>query len=289
MEAFFDQSVPWYLVDVPPTNRVMRKLLAEYAGIDDSAVEKHITDIRSKAWRVAPFPCVGSFLFAELVLSNFPVYQEILSNLQSGTWTRYLEVGCGLGQDIRKLIHDGAPKTSVMGTDLLPGLLESGHDLFRDADALPLGKSLFAADFLDTSDANVLAAAGLDGTVDVIHATMFLHCFDRPTQLVACQRIVSLLKRDKPGVMIVGKQGGVANEALAREYPVKGPMGQAGGVVRTNFLHNVDSFKALWEEVGNATGTRWSVKVEEEEVMDRGYLYFNEEEHRWLSFVIEKL
>ncbi|KAK8129683.1 methyltransferase domain-containing protein [Apiospora kogelbergensis] len=288
MEALFDQSVPWYLIDVPPTDRAMRQLLVEYAGVEDSAVEKHITDTRSKAWRVAPFPCVGSFLFAELVLSNFPVYPDIVANLKSGTWTRYLEVGCGLGQDIRKLIHDGVPMTSVMGTDLLPGLLESGHDLFRDADALPLGKSLFAADFLDVSDNNVLGKAGLDGTVDVIHATMFLHCFDRPAQLVACQRVITLLK-NQPGVMIVGKQGGVTKGASAREHPVKGPMGQIGGVVRTNFLHNVDSFKTLWDEVGQATGTRWNVQVCEEEVMDRGYLYFDEEEHRWLSFVIVKL
>ncbi|KAK8107230.1 methyltransferase [Apiospora kogelbergensis] len=288
MEALFDQSVPWYLIDVPPTDRAMRKLLVEYAGVEDSAVEKHITDTRSKAWRVAPFPCVGSFLFAELVLSNFPVYPDIVANLKSGTWTRYLEVGCGLGQDIRKLIHDGVPMTSVMGTDLLPGLLESGHDLFRDADALPLGKSLFAADFLDVSDNNVLGKASLDGTVDIIHATMFLHCFDRPAQLVACQRVITLLK-NQPGVMIVGKQGGVTKGASAREHPVKGPMGQIGGVVRTNFLHNVDSFKALWDEVGQATGTRWNVQVCEEEVMDRGYLYFDEEEHRWLSFVIVKL
>ncbi|KAK7978172.1 methyltransferase domain-containing protein [Apiospora saccharicola] len=288
MEAFFDQTVPWYLVDVPPTNSVMQKLLVEYAGIEEAKVDGHIANIRNKAWRVAPFPCVGSFLFAELVLSTFPVYPEIVSNLKSGTWSRYLEVGCGLGQDIRKLIQDGAPKTSVMGTDLLSGLLESGQELFQDTNALPLDQALFAADFLDTSDSNVLRKAGLDGTVDIIHATMFLHCFDRPTQLRACQRILALLKT-QPGVMIVGKQGGVSSTAEGREHPVKGPMGQVGGVVRTNFLHNVDSFRALWDEVGAATGTRWDVQVREEEVMDRGYLYFDEEEHRWLSFVITKL
>lgn len=231
---------------------------------------------------------MGSFLFAELVLSTFSVYPEIVSNLKSGTWSRYLEVGCGLGQDIRKLIQDGVPKTSVMGTDLLPGLLESGQEFFQDANTLPLGQSLFAADFLGASDDNVLSKAGLDGTVDVIHATMFLHCFDRPTQLRACQRILALLK-NKPGVMIVGKQGGVSSTAEAQEHPVKGPMGQVGGVVRTNFLHNVDSFKVLWDEVGLATETRWKIQVREEEVMDRGYLYFDEEEHRWLSFVITKL
>ncbi|KAK8086414.1 hypothetical protein PG994_001388 [Apiospora phragmitis] len=288
MESLFDQSVPWYFVDVPPTNPTMHKLLVEYAGVNDEEVQRHIANIRNKAWRVAPFPCVGSFLFAELVLSTFPVYREIVANLKSGAWARYPEVGCGLGQDIRKLIHDGVPKTSVIGTDLLPGLLESGQELFRDADALPLGQSFFAADFLDTSDENVLSKAVLDGTVDVIHATMFLHCFDRPTQLRACKRILTLLK-NRPGVMIVGKQGGVAKGAGAREHPVKGPMGQVGGVVRTNFLHNVDSFKALWDEVGQATGTRWNVQVQEEEIMDRGYLYFDEEEHRWLSFVVSRL
>lgn len=232
---------------------------------------------------------MGSFLFAEPVLSTFPVYPEIVANLQSGAWSRYLEVGCGLGQDMRQLVHDGAPKSSVVGTDLLPGLLESGQELFQDAEALPLGQFLYAADFLDTSPGNALSQAGLDGTVDVVHATMFLHCFDRPTQLRACRRILALLQPDRPGAMVVGRQGGVTQTAEAREHQVKGPMGRAGGVVRTNFLHHVDSFRALWDEVGRATGTRWDVQVREDEVMDRGYLYFDDEEHRWLNFVITRL
>lgn len=221
-------------------------------------------------------------------MSTFPIYQTVLGNLRSGAWTRYLEVGCGLGQDLRKLIYDGAPASAVLGTDLLAGLLTSGQTLFHDADSLPLGTSLLAADFLDEGPENVLAAAQLDGSVDVVHASMFLHCFDRPTQLRACRRIVRLLK-PQPGVMVVGKSGGVAATGKGgREEVAKGPLGSLGGVVRTTFLHDVDSFKALWDDVGRETSTSWEVEAVEEEVHDAGNLYFDENDHRWVTFVVTR-
>lgn len=210
----------------------------------------------------------------------------MLENLRSGVWTRYLEVGCGLGQDLRKLIHDGAPASAVLGTDLLAGLLTSGQTLFRDADTLALGTSLLAVDFLDEGPDNTLATAQLDGSVDVVHASMFLHCFDRPTQLRACRRIVRLLK-PKPGVAVVGKTGGVTVTGQeGREEVAKGPLGSLGGVVRTTFLHDVNSFKALWDEVGRETRTTWEVETVEEEVRDAGNLYFDENDHRWVRFVV---
>lgn len=57
---------------------------------------------------LAPFPCVGSYLFAELVLFKHPAYPDILNRLKSDPSSVYLKVGCGLAQDIRKLIADGA-------------------------------------------------------------------------------------------------------------------------------------------------------------------------------------
>lgn len=288
MEAVSTKSVPWYSETVPPIDPAMRELLVQYAGIEDSAVEKHLTDVRDEAWRVSPFPCVGTFLFADLALSTFPIYPTVLENLRSGAWTRYLDVGCGLGQDLRKLVHDGAPASAVLGTDLSAGLLTSGQALFRDADALPLGTSLLTANFLDEGPDNALAAAQLDGSVDVVHASMFLHCFDLSTQLRACRRIVRLLKPE-PGVMVVGKTGGVAATGRnGREEVTKGPVGSLGGVAVTSFLHDVNSFQTLWEEVGRESGTKWEVEAAEEEVRDAGNRYFDESDHRWVRFVVTR-
>ncbi|KAH7044044.1 hypothetical protein B0J12DRAFT_760511 [Macrophomina phaseolina] len=255
----FRKDVPWYVEQVPPLQPAMRELLA-------------------------PFPCVGSFLFAELALPTFPGYGGLVERLRDGE--RYLEIGCGLGQDVRKLLHAGVPPSSLHATDLLPGLISAGHSLFRDASTTsPL---FFAADFLDASDEGPLSPLG--HSMDVIHASMFLHCFDLSTQHRACARIVELLK-PKAGSTVVGRQGGVAPGAEPREEGVKGPMGELGGVKRTNYLHNEESFKAMWEEVGRKTGSKWSVQTATEEVnvADRGRLYFGDGDHRWLRFEVVRL
>jgi hypothetical protein len=207
-------------------------------------------------------------------------------------------VGCGLAQDVRKLIADGAPAASLRGTDLQGGLMACGHDMFRDAEALPLWcgggdgaqnsiKSTFvAADFLDESGASPLKA--WEGGADFVHASMFLHCFELPTQVHACKRIVALL-RAQPGSLLVGRSGGVSSGAGGPREEVKGPLGRIGGVKRTNYLHDVESFKAMWDHVGKETGTKWEVKVVEEEIGHAAGRYFAGEEHRWLRFEVSRL
>ncbi|KAK2610136.1 hypothetical protein N8I77_003590 [Diaporthe amygdali] len=292
METFLDTSVPWYIHEPPQLQPEFRQLVTEYARVKPEHVETHVQAVRDKAWRVAPFPCVGSYLFAELALFKHPAYPEILNRLATDPSSVYLEVGCGLAQDIRKLIADGAPAASLRGTDLQAGLMACGHDLFHDSEALPLatdsgelqGRTFVAANFLDDSDASALRA--WEGGADFVHASMFLHCFELPAQVRACKRIVALL-RSRPGSLLVGRSGGVSLAAGGpREEEPKGPLGRIGGVKRTNYLHDVGSFKSMWEQVGRETETKWDVKVVEEEIDDAGGRYFADEEHRWLRFEV---
>lgn len=237
---------------------------------------------------------MGSYLFAELALSKLPAYPAILSRLKSDPSSVYLEAGCGLAQDVRKLIADGAPAAQLRGTDLQAGLIACGHDLFRDSEQLPLsdggdvqGKTFVVADFLDESDASPLRA--WEGGADIVHASMFLHCFVLPMQVRACRRIVALL-RPRPGSLLVGLSGGVSLAAGgAREEGAKGPLGRIAGVKTTHYLHDIESFRSMWEQVGRETGTRWEVNVVEEEIADAGGRYFSGDEHRWLRFEVVRL
>lgn len=237
---------------------------------------------------------MGSYLFAELALSKLPAYPSILNRLKSDPSSVYLEVGCGLAQDVRKLVADGAPAAQLRGTDLQAGLMACGQDLFRDAEKLPLGdggdvqgKTFVAADFLDESDASPLRA--WEGGADIVHASMFLHCFELPTQVRACKRIVALLK-PRPGSLFVGRSGGVSLAAGgAREEEVKGPLRRIGGMKQTNYLHDVESFRGMWDQVGRETGTRWEVNAAEEAIDDAGGRYFSGDEHRWLRFEVVRL
>ncbi|KAL1848354.1 hypothetical protein Daus18300_013636 [Diaporthe australafricana] len=108
-------------------------------------------------------------------------------------------------------------------------------------------KTFVAAGFLDESDASPLEA--WEDGVYIVHASMLLHCFELPTQVRACKRIVALLKA-WPGSMLVGRSGGVSVAVGGpREEEVKGLLGRIGGMKGTRYLHNVESFKEMWELV----------------------------------------
>ena len=64
-------------------------------------------DQRGQVWKIAPYPCVGGFKFLELNMSLSPTYGNVLSRLKGGD--KLLDLGCCLGQDIRKLVYDGVP------------------------------------------------------------------------------------------------------------------------------------------------------------------------------------
>lgn len=52
MEAFLDTSVPWYIHEAPKLQPEFRELITKYANIQPQDVEKHVKDVRDKAWRV---------------------------------------------------------------------------------------------------------------------------------------------------------------------------------------------------------------------------------------------
>lgn len=47
-----------------------------------------------------------------------------------------LDLGCCCAQDLRKLVHDGAPSENLWGAELKGGFLELGYELFLDRETL---------------------------------------------------------------------------------------------------------------------------------------------------------
>lgn len=102
-----------------------------------------------------------------------------------------------------------------------------------------------AANVLDeTSDLD-----SLNGKVDIVFVGAFLHLFDYADQVKVAQRIVKLL-RPKKDSLILGRQVGNIN-----------PGEKAGRSGRSVFRHNEESFQKLWDEVGEATGTKWRAEA----------------------------
>jgi SAM-dependent methyltransferase len=170
--------------------------------------------------------------------------------------TIFLDLGCCLGQDLRKLVYDGAPAENVWGADLEYDFLKLGYDLFRDQDRL--GDKFLEADIFQEE-----CLGNLKGRVDIIHIGLFLHLWNWEWQLKACLAIVDILKQKK-GATVLGQQM-ASIEPGAVKYGKK-----------ELYKHDVRTFERLWKEVGEKTGTKWEVTAS----MDKG-LGVDKGERKW--------
>jgi SAM-dependent methyltransferase len=160
----------------------------------------------------------------------------------------FLDLGCCFGQDLRKLAADGAPSEHLYGSDLRPEFFDLGYELFRDKSTL---KSKFlVGDVFDASS----PLSELNGKIDIIYAASFLHLFSYEDQIKVCKRIVKLLKEKKDSV-VLGRQIGHENA---------GQQANRNDPTKTRWRHNEESFKRMWDEVGQSTASKWRVEVSSE-------------------------
>jgi SAM-dependent methyltransferase len=209
-----------------------------------------------------------------LAVADSPDYPQIIERLKTGN-ENFLDLGCCFGQEIRRLVADGAPSENTYGCDLRQDFFEQGYAFFKDRDTL---KSKFiVADIFDPNS----GLKEIDGNIDIIYAGSFIHLFGYEQQVEVCVRIAKLL-REKPGSLLVGRQighlnAGVMPHRMDKEHKM--------------FRHNPDSFQKLWDEVGEKTGTKWRVegKMTEVDFGEDQKGWRNDEGLRRLSFSVFRL
>lgn len=182
-----------------------------------------------------------------------------------------------MGQDIRRIVYDGAPSENTYGSDLQKDFMAIGYDLFLDKDTL---KTTFIAGDVFDAESDLKQ---LDGQIDVVHAASFFHLFDWDEQIQVAKRVVTLMQ-PKSGSLVVGRQ--VGNE-------VSGHHAGRFDSKKRRYRHNGESFKKMWDEVGEATGTRWGVdaRLEEEDLSKKHGTEFESipSGTRWLNFSVRRL
>jgi len=157
-----------------------------------------------------------------------------------------MDIGCCLGQDIRKLIFDGAPISQVTGVELNQGFIDLGYELFRDKDML--NHRMVAANVMESVDSIESPLCPFVGKQSVVQLGMILHLFTWEEQLVVFEHAIQLLKPDETGTLIIGQASGNLDGI---------PIGEAWS--HKAFKHNVESFEKLVREVEEKTGTQWKV------------------------------
>lgn len=183
-------------------------------------------------------------------MSRHPLYSAILSRLSNTEEDYYLlDVGCGLGQDLRKLRYDGALIQRTYAVEIVQGLIDSGFDLFMDSSQSK--DYIIAGDVLKDDPFQWLKIFDIEDGFDVVHIGAVLHVFDWNDQLLIAKNLVSLTRKRENSV-IFGWHFAARNSGLVSLGPKK--EAQIYG-------HNEESMKQFWKEVGEVTGTEWSLQV----------------------------
>jgi SAM-dependent methyltransferase len=177
----------WDVRHVTPVLPEFADLLCHYSHIPTHRLVEHVQKIRREAWAVRQYPCFGSYTFQELSLAQHPMYATVCDRLKSRTNATLLDLGCGIGQDLRKLVRDGVPGHQLIGYDLEPAFFSVGYEVFKDR--LHLKSTFIAGDFLAAADDEMHVQRRV--TYDFIHAADFFHLWSWAKQIrVSTRRIM---------------------------------------------------------------------------------------------------
>lgn len=257
-----------YLETLHNVPKAMAELMSSYSGIPKDEQIAHITKLRNEAYAQFPYPCMGTFRFLDLDSTRHGAYKEhVLAPLcqpavPGKPEPLYLDCGCCLGQDVRKLVVDGAPPNRLWASDIEPRFIELGFELFRDADKLPQDHFLCPGNMLiDTDDASKDQLVLLNDKVTILHISAVFHLFDLEDQRRVAHRCLQLLRKDTGGpVLIFGGQVGGRTTARLEH--------RAGGVPpRYRYQHSPESWEAFWRDV--CGGSPWKENVAALEVKSR--------------------
>ena len=198
---------------------------------------------RQRGFASNPYPCIGLYRFLNLTLLTHPLYDTILKRLQSPDAT-YLDLGCCFGQDLRQLVQDGIPSQQLIGLDIEGPLMETGYEFFLDRASLQ--SRFVVADIFKGATQGAVWTDLENRGIDVLHCSAFFHLFPLAEQISAAKSIAKLVKN---GGVIVGRQIGSVE-------PGDVPAIKEGSF---SYRHDVETFDAMWKQVGEATQTRWEV------------------------------
>lgn len=243
-----------YREDIIEINPEAQSLLESYSKIPSDKVAQHVFALRDEAYAVYRYPCISQMRFLSFNLSHMPFYHRLLELLRSSPTGGFLDAGCCFAQEIRFLANEGIPHSRLYGCDLERVFIDIGYRLFLDEGKL--GAKFVTGNLTEPDESAYLSgpmAQELGGKMVAIFASSLFHLWDYEDQLLVAKRMVAMCE-DRTGVIIAGRQLG---SYLGGRYPAN-RMREDGEKTKT-YRHNEQTIRGLWHEIGEATGTQWTV------------------------------
>ncbi|KLO18497.1 hypothetical protein SCHPADRAFT_120106 [Schizopora paradoxa] len=253
-------------------------------GAGDEELKARFEDVRRLAFSHYPYPCIRRYHFINLMMMQNPIYPVVLEEGRKGdAW--FLDIGCCMGTDVRKLVLDGYPAANVAGCDLRSTFMDMGkNELFGDAGSCEI--TFFIADIFDLSptpvtsiaekadslsrgnslrdalrnsnpvDGDGLSFTQLRGRLTHVYVGAVFHLFDEPTQYSVALRVAALVK-NAPGSVIFGRHQGKEEAGDLDDGVI--------GASTFRYGHSASTWKQMWvkvyEEIAGAEYAREHIHV----------------------------
>ncbi|TCD65128.1 Mitochondrial ATPase complex subunit atp10 [Steccherinum ochraceum] len=237
---------------------------------DEDDLRKRIMDVQKKAYDQYPYPCIRYFYYVHLSMSKSPVYDEILEAGRSGK-TTFLDLGCCMGTDVRKLAFDGYPATNIIAFDLRQEFIDLGFKLYHDRETSKI--RFFPGDIFTVSPGTVdvkpvefskaTKLTQLKSRVNHFYLGALFHLYDEETQYAIALAVATLLKHEK-GSIVFGWHQGQEREGMLDDEKFQ--------YLKHRYGHSPASWAKMWKraftQVASAefAETRVAVGAELEDV-----------------------
>lgn len=98
------------------------QFLMQQTGIKDpDELKRYVIAIQREVYIIHPYPCIRLFHFVKLKARRYSVYNDVLQIAGTHPGALFLDIGCGVGNDTRRLVADGWPAHQVIASDLRAG------------------------------------------------------------------------------------------------------------------------------------------------------------------------
>jgi SAM-dependent methyltransferase len=157
-----------------------------------------------------------------------------------------MDVGCGIGQELRQLAAEGVQTANLYGLDINASNISTGYTLFKDSKAL---NALFlTTNILDAAPGSFQSQ--LTHKMDILWTSNMIHLLPLDQQINAFTNILALMRRT-PNSLIAGR---------TRAAEVSGLYVDESGVL--GWWHDVASFKKMFHDAADRVGEKWETDVE---------------------------
>lgn len=274
----FDTDVPWYLAEPgEKLTETAQSIFKQHTGItDNDELIRHLCDIRNRAWNHpgSQYPYLGRWWFLRSILAKLPQYDSILSQAKEGS--SILDIGCGLGHELRYLRLAGA-MGNMYAIDVQQDMWDLGLELFKDKKKSPA--TFIEAEMITDYNPNSLVNRPPPEKVDIVLLCRFLDLHWLEFGRFA---IINIMKHcSKVGTRVIGYTLGTTPEKCG----IVQNRGENGG----RMLYSELSLWQTFDSAAEMSDTKWDMETRENspgkdiKVLELDELGFDGADFAWME------